>query len=106
VKWQMNDTTSMDGFGTCEVHGKLRPKATMQLERCSTLCVMSWTCSSSTAAMTMMQVMEDMMRGSQTPKGWPRLSWQLILDGERVLLQLLRVPQGSQAAEGALELPF
>jgi len=53
-----------------------------------------------------MHVMEDMMRGSQTPKGWPRLSWQLILDQERVLLQLLRVPEGSRASEGALELPF
>jgi len=102
----VSTTTSQDGFGTCEVHGKLRPKATLKLELCSTLCVMSWTCSSISAAETMMHVMEDMMRGSQTPKGWPRVSWQLILDQERVLLQLLRVPEGSRASEGALELPF
>jgi len=102
----MQDTISPDGFGTCEVHGKLRPKATLQLESCSTLCVMSWTCSSTSAAVTMMQVMEDMMRGATTPKGWPRISWQLILEQERVLLQVMRVPAGSTASEGALELPF
>jgi len=53
-----------------------------------------------------MEVIADMLRGATTPKGWPRVSWKLWTHGNLLRMQLVEVPLGSQAGEGALELPF
>jgi len=102
----MPTTTSEDLFGTCEQLAKLPRKVTTQLDSCLTHCVMSWTCSSNSAAQTMALVMADMMRGATTPKGMERLSWKFHVERNFVHLQLMQVPVGSTASEGALELPF
>lgn len=102
----MPTTILEDLFGTFEQLGKLRPVETRTLEASLTLCAMSWTCSSTSAATTMMEVIADMLRGATTPKGWPRVSWKLWTHGNLLRMQLVEVPLGSQAGEGALELPF
>lgn len=102
----MPSTILGDLFGTFEQLGKLRPAETRMLEASLTLCAMSWTCSSTSAATTMMEVIADMLRGATTPKGWPRVTWKLWTTGCRLSLQLVEVPLGSTASEGALELPF
>lgn len=102
----MPTTTSEDFFGTCEQRERLPRKVTSKLESCLTHCVMSWTCSSSSAAHQMALTMADMMRGAMTPKGWERMSWMFHVERNNVHLQLMQVPAGSLASEGALELPF
>lgn len=89
----------------CEQLGKLPSRVTRKLEACLTLCVMSWRCSSTSAAMTMSSVMTDMMMGAATPKGWPRIQWTFIVHKETLYLQLTQVPVGSLASEGALGMP-
>jgi len=91
----MRTTTFVVGCGTCVPQGKLPSRATRELESSLTLCVMSWMCSSSSAATTMASVLEDMMMGSETPLGWPRVRWYLGTHKSRVYLWLVQVPAGS-----------
>lgn len=95
----MHTTTFVVGCGTCLPQGKLPTKATKELESSLTLCVMSWTCSSHSAAMTMSGVMEDMMMGSSTPLAWPRVRWYLGVHKNRLYLWLVQVPFGSLLCE-------
>lgn len=102
----MPGTTSEDLFGTCELASRLPMSVTKLLDSCLTHCVMTWTCSCPSAASQMALVMRDMMAGATTPKGMERLSWRFHVERNFVHLQLMQVPQGSSAAEGALSLPF
>jgi len=105
-QWHVRITTSPDGFGTFELLSQPPKAVTKKLDSSLTLCAMSWTCSSTMAAITMMGVIADMMRGARTPKGRPRCSWILFHVEQTLWLQLVEVPEGSLASEGALELPF
>lgn len=95
----MPTTTFEVGAGTLQPQGRLPTRATRELESSLTSCVMSWRCSSTSAAKTMSQVMEDMMMGAVSPLGWPRIRWHLGVHKDLLVLWITEEPYGSQVCE-------
>jgi len=102
----MPSTTCADWSAICEPC-EPPPKEIRQRLSSSTLGVMSWTCTSTSAAKTMAEVMSDMMRGAKTPRTWsPKMQWTFHVERERVWLVLTQRTDGLARFEEEPELPF